>query len=389
MAKLEKVEEKRTQPVSMMSILNNLRKSFGNDAIFSGDDEVFEKADPISTGSYALDSTIGILGVPRGRITQLAGAEASGKTLMALQIVKNWQAAHPENYAIWIDAEFSFNREWAKTLGVDIDRLLIIPENLGSSIFNYLCGIPGKTNPNKKDKLGLLDELILQDKDNRCGVIVLDSIAAVEPPVEAAYDVGHQNMAAMARFMPQVLRRLTPLIYQANVAFIAINQLRVDPGVRYGNPETSPGGRAWKHFVRLLVNFSKVMDKEELILNADGEPIGHVIRAKIQKNSFAIPRDTNFAIKYLEGVAFHNAEMVELGIKFGIIQRPSNVMYVYNDKKWKGRAAVEEALLDKALFNEIWDKVKQARLSSLEVESTIATKEVLGTNEEENEEELE
>src|SRR5271154_4045612 len=102
--------EKSSQPASMMSILANLRKSFGNSSVFSGDDEILETADPISTGSYALDATIGIGGVPRGRITQLAGAEASGKTLLALSIVKNWQAQHPENWALWIDAEYSFNQ---------------------------------------------------------------------------------------------------------------------------------------------------------------------------------------------------------------------------------------------------------------------------------------
>ena len=372
--------DKYTQPASMMSVLANLRKSFGNDAIFSGDDEVLETADVISTGSYALDSTIGIGGVPRGRITQFAGAEASGKTLLALSIVKNWQAQHPDNWALWIDAEYSFNQAWAKTLGVDVTRLSVIPENLGSVIFNMLCGIPNTKNPEKKDKLGVLDEFIMQGEANRCGLIVIDSIAAIEPPVEAAYEVGKQNMAAMARFMPQALRRLAPLINEANVALVAINQLRVDPGVQYGNPETSPGGRAWKHFCRLMINFAKVNAKEELILNAEDEPIGHTVRAKIQKNSFAIPRDTKFVIKYLEGVANHNVEMLDLGVKFGVVQRPNNVMYVYDSQKWKGRETVEEAFLDKKLFNEVWERVKLAREQGLAVEAKTATKEQLGTD---------
>jgi len=378
---------KNSQPASMMSILENLRKSFGNDAIFSGDDEVLETADVISTGSYALDATIGIGGVPRGRITQLAGAEASGKTLLALSIVKNWQAQHPENWALWIDAEYSFNQAWAKTLGVDVQRLTVISENLGSVIFNMLCGIPNTKNPEKKDKLGALDGFILQGDANRCGLIVIDSIAAIESPVEASYEVGKQNMAAMARFMPQALRRIAPLLNQANVALVAINQLRVDPGVQYGNPETSPGGRAWKHFCRLMINFAKVYNKDELILNTDDEPIGHTVRAKIQKNSFAIPRDTKFVIKYLEGVANHNVEMLDLAIKFGIVQRPNNVMYLYDDQKWKGRETAEEAFLDKKIFNDVWSKVKLAREQSLVIEAKTATKEALGIND--TEEDLE
>jgi recombination protein RecA len=372
---------KKPELKSMMSILSNLRKTFGNDAVFSGDDKVLETAEPISTGSYALDDAIGIGGVPRGRITQLAGAEASGKTLMALQIVRNWQSKDPANYAIWVDSEFSFNRTWAQLLGVDVERLLIISENLGSDVFNRLCGIPNPKNPDKKDKLGILDELISQGEEHKCGVIVIDSIAAIEPPVEASYDVGKQNMAAMARFMPQVLRRITPLVYKANVALIAINQLRVDPGVQYGNPETSPGGRAWKHFCRLMINFAKVNAKEELILNAEDQPIGHTVKAKIQKNSFAIPRDTKFVVKYLEGVAHHNEEMVDLAVKYGIVERPNDVMYVYGDNKWRGRKTIEQAFLDQTLLDEIWNKVKAARENSLVEESKVATKEMLGIEE--------
>lgn len=355
--------KEKVASTSMMTVLANLRKSFGNDAVFSGEDEALETPEPISTGSYALDSTIGLGGVPRGRVTQLAGAEASGKTFMALQIIKNWQAKHPKNYAVWIDAEFSFDMDWAVKLGIDKTRLHVKSENLGSEIFNFLCGIPNQKNPEKKDKLGLLDELIASGDDS-CGVVVIDSVAAILPPVEAAYEVGKQNMAAMARFMPQALRRLVPLVHKANVALVAINQLRVDPGVQYGNPETTPGGRAWKHFCRLMINFAKVHAKEELILNADDEPIGHTVRAKIQKNSFAMCRDTKFVIKYVEGVAFHNVEMVDLGIKYGIIQRPNNVMYLYGDQKWKGRESVEQAFIDKALFEEVWEKVKLARIQT-------------------------
>lgn len=372
-------KKKKIKPISMMSIYNNLRKTFGNDAVFDGSDEILDTAEPISTSSYSLDDAIGILGVPRGRITQLAGAEASGKTLMAFQIVKNWQAKHPENYALWIDAEHSYNREWAEILGVDTDRLLVVQESLGSTIFNTLCGIPNPKDPTKKLKLGALDEMIASGEDNKCGVVVIDSIAAIEPPVEATYEVGHQNMAAMARFMPAALRRLVPLVNEANVALIAINQLRVDPGVQYGNPETTPGGRAWKHFCRLMINFAKVNAKDELILDENEQIVGHTIRAKIQKNSFAIPRDAKFVVKYLKGVVDKNVEMVELGIKYGIIERPNNVMYVYGDQKWKGREAVDQALLDEKTFDEIWTKVKTARTSDVEtskvkVEETIEEK---------------
>lgn len=382
-------ETKKVQPVSMMSILDNLRKSFGNDAVFSGDDPVLETAEPISTNSYALDSTIGLGGVPRGRITQFAGAEGSGKTLLALQVVKQWQSKHPENWAFWIDAEASLTIEWVVALGIDKSRLMVVQDNLGSDIFNYLCGIPNPKDSSKKIKLGLLDGLIAQGENNRCGVIVLDSIASIEPPVEAAYEAGHQNMAALARFLPAALRRLTPLVNESNVAFIAINQLRVDPGVKYGDPVTTPGGKALKHHCRLMINFAKVNAKEELILDADDQPIGHTVNAKIQKNSFAIPRNTKFVLKYLEGVAFHNVEMLDLGIKYGIIQRPNNVSYTYENEKWKGRENAESALIDKKLFNDVWEKVKVARATGLKLEAKTATKETLGMDDSEEIEETE
>ncbi len=384
MAKADKTD-KKPQLVSMMSILNNLKKAHGNDAVFSGDDIALETADPISTGSYVLDDAIGILGVPRGRITQLAGAEASGKTFMAFQIVKQWQMKDPANWAVWIDAECTYNKKWAETLGVDTSRIHIIPKTFGAEIFDILCGRPNPKKPEKKDKLGLLDELLAVGPDHKCGVIVLDSVAGMIPPVEAAYDVGHQNMAPMARFLPAACRRLLPMIKDTNVAFIAINQLRVDPSIQYGDPAVSPGGKALKFFSRLMINMAKVRDKDKLILDKDELPIGHTVKAKIQKNSFAIPRDAEFVIKYLEGVSNHNVEMVDLAIKYGIIERPNNVMYHYKEDKWKGRETVEDALKDKKLFNEIWEQVKLARETSLTVESETVTKEILGLEETEAE----
>lgn len=375
------------RPDGMMSVLNDLRKTFGEESVFSGDDVLLEKREGISTGSYALDDAIGILGFPRGRITQLAGAEASGKTFLALQGIKSWQAQNPNNWAVWIDAEFSFNSSWAEQLGLDLKRIMIIKENYGDVIFNQLCGIPNKDKPNDitKKKQGLLDKLIAQGVANTCGIIVLDSIACIIPPVEATYNVGHQNMAPMARFLPAALRRISPMLEKTNIAFIAINQLRVDPGVQYGNPEGSPGGRALKHACRLMINMAKSFSAEKKILDADDKPIGHTVLAKIQKNSFAIPRDAEFVIRYIEGIGNKNIEMLDLGIKYNIIERPNNTSYVYGETKWVGRKVAEEALKDEKLFAEIWEKVKYARENSLVGENKTATKEMLGLDNDQEE----
>lgn len=345
---------------SIVSIFEKLNKIHGTDSVFDASSNAYPKTEAISTGSYLLDDLTGIGGVPRGRLSQFAGAPASGKTFMALQVVKSWQQQHPENWAFWVDAEFSFNTEWAERLGVDPARVRFKRENDGQKIFDYLCGVPDSKNPGKKAKAGLLDEL-LAIKHERLGVLVIDSIAAMIPPVEASQSVGKQNMSPMARFMPAACRRIAPLAEKLKIAVIGINQVRVDPSVMYGNPETSPGGGAWKHHCRLMCNFAQVMRKDEMILNEKEVQIGHKIKIRTDKNSFALRGQTSIAIKYLEGVAFTNVEMVELALAYGVIQRPSNIMYTYKDQKWKGREAMDTALLDVSLFNEIHEEVKAAR----------------------------
>lgn len=346
-----------------MDVLRNLRKNFGNDAVFSGESFILVNADPISTGSYLLDNAVGIGGIPRGRITQFAGATTSGKTFMSLQCVKQWQHMGENNRAMWFDAEGSFEPSWAKELGIDMERLDLIRENDGAKIFNGLCGIP---NP-KTGKVigGVLPELIeLYGKESDYGLIVLDSIAGIVPPVEASYDLGHQNMASLARFLPQALRRVIPLLEKSNIAMIFINQIRVDPGVKYGNPETSPGGNALKHAEHVMINFNKSTAAEKRIENKNGEPIGHTILTRIDKNRVGLPgRKVEIRIKYKEGVVDHNVELLTLGAGFGLIARPNNRTYIYKDHKWTSKEEVLEGLSNPELIKELYKDVNECRLS--------------------------
>jgi recombination protein RecA len=341
-----------------MDVLRNLRKNFGNDAVFSGSTVLSVSADPIPTSSYALDSAIGIGGIPRGRITQFGGATRSGKTFMSLQCVKEWQKMDPKNFAVWFDAEYSFEPSWATKLGIDMDRLDVVRENDGAKIFNGLCGIPAP----KTGKIvgGVLNELIeAHGKDSGLGLIVLDSIASLVPPVEANYDLAHQNMAALARFLPQALRRICPLLERGNIAMIFINQIRVDPGVQYGNPESSPGGNGLKHAEHLMVNFNKSNAGDKKIENKNGDPIGHTIMARIDKNRVGLPgRKLDIRIKYLEGVIDHNIEMLALGIGYGLIARPNNRTYIYKTSKWTSKDEALAGLANPEIIKEIWNEVK-------------------------------
>lgn len=347
---------------TMMDVLRSLRKSFGNDAVFSGDSVVTVNADPIPTGSFVLDNAIGIGGIPRGRITQFAGATRSGKTFMSLQCVREWQQMDLKNFAIWFDAEFSFEPAWAIKLGIDMGRLDVVRENDGAKIFNALCGIP---NP-KTGKVigGTLNELIENyGKDSGCGLIVLDSIASIVPPVEAGYDLGHQNMAALARFLPPALRRVTPLLERGNIAMVFVNQIRVDPGIQYGNPETSPGGNGLKHAEHLMVNFNKSTAAEKRIENKNGDPVGHTIMARIDKNRIGLPgRKVDIRIKYLEGIIDHNIEILTLGIGYGLISRPNNRTYIYKDYKWTSKDEALSGLSDPDIIKQLWKDVNDAHI---------------------------
>jgi len=213
---------------------------------------------------------------------QFAGQESSGKTYMSLISIAEYQKANPNGWAYYIDAEFTFDSSWAASLGVDLDRVMVYRENNGVKIFERLLGRPSKTSA-VKSKLGLLD--MEKENPSGLGIIVLDSIASVQPPQEITSEVGKANMALMARFLPPELRKLTPALADTGVVFIGINQVRMDPGVMYGNPESAPGGRALRHACSTMLNFSRIAAKDSVIENDAGEKIGHHVRVRIDKNN--------------------------------------------------------------------------------------------------------
>jgi recombination protein RecA len=354
-----------TERSNIVSIWDKMNRLYGDDGMGRIGD-----VKSLTTGSKVLDEALGVWGNPRGRIIQYAGKESSGKTFMSLMAIREWQRLDPKNWAYFIDAEYSFDMEWASSLGVDTSekRLRILRSNNGSEIFEKLCGVPSKEPGKPKAKPGLLD---LVDEcggadASGLGIIVLDSIAAVAPPMELASRAGKNNMSLMARFMPPELRKLVPLLSCTDVIFIAINQVRTNPGQLFGDPESTPGGAAWKHHCSVMVHFTTQERKDSRIFNEFGDQIGHRVSARIDKNKVGQPRRRcEFDIEYLNGIINKNIEIATLGVKYGVVLRPSLVKYTYDrdgeELKWRGKDNFYNALLDGNLSEEVFNKVVIAK----------------------------
>ena len=351
--------------MDMKGIWNQMQKTYGEKtALFGADEDFVAKADVISTGSHILNNALGVNGFPQGRVIQLCGRESSGKTMMSLIAISNWQKQDPKNWALFIDCEATFSPEWAAKLGVDLSRLKVHKSNSGKEVFEMLCGVPHKELGKKKAKDGLLDVIFENGgaEQTGLGVIVLDSVAAMQPPILETSGVADHQIAPMGRFLSSNLPRLVSLLAKTNIAFIGINQLRIALGT-YGNPESSPGGSALKHASSLIINLKQSGKSEDKILNESGDMIGHYVNFKIDKNKVASPfKKGKFAIEYLKGIVREGEEIVDVAISHNIISRPNNVMYEYGEEKWKGRDNVNQAVeeneeLKRELLNKIYAQI--------------------------------
>ena len=349
-----------TKELTSGEAFKQLEELFGDDSIFHPSS--VEEIETISTKSPGLDFAIGRGGIPRGRVTQFAGKEASGKTFLALQVAAQWQSQDPENCFAFLDAEYTYDPKWAASFGVDNDRVFLVKSNNAERLFG---GLVGKTKVNsqtkKETKVNGLFDMIESgiickyphpdgEKTNtlnlaKCGVIIVDSIAAMQAPMERQSDVGKQNMAVMARFLSVELRKITPGAAQSNTAVIFINQLRVDPGQMFGNPETSPGGRALKHACSLMINFAPMGGADNLLLDGNGIQVGHRVRAKVLKNKVAPPGPRcEFFIEYMKGISQREQELLDLGTILGYWERPGARSYIINDIKCSSKEAALEAI---------------------------------------------
>ena len=313
--------------------LGKIEKDFGKGTIMKLGDHAIENIQVISTGSIGLDAALGIGGLPRGRVIEIYGPEASGKTTLAIHAIA--EAQKNGGIAAIIDAEHTFDRNYAEKLGVDVENLLISQPDNG------------------EQALEITDNLI---RSGALDIVVIDSVAALTPKAEIEGEMGDSKMGLQARLMSQALRKLTANISKTNTSCVFINQLREKIGIMFGNPETTTGGNALKFYASVRLDIRRTSQLKE------GEEItGSRTRVKIVKNKLAPPfRKADFDILYGEGIS-QLGEIVDLGTDFNIIKK-SGSWFSYGDTKiGQGRDAVKQILKDNPeLYDELKTKVQEA-----------------------------
>ena len=320
-------EKKKSAPVSsgpvkpedkkkaLETALAQIEKNFGKGAIMRLGDDIPVNVEAISTGSLSLDLALGIGGVPRGRIVEIYGPESSGKTTLALHILASAQKTGGE--VAFIDVEHALEPAYARALGVDIDSLLISQPDTG------------------EQALEITEQLV---RSGALDVVVVDSVAALLPRSELEGEMGESSVGVIARLMSQALRKLAGTVSRPNCIVVFINQLREKIGVMYGNPETTPGGRALKYFSSVRIDVRRIET-----LKVGGEMIGNRTRAKIVKNKVAPPfKEAEFDIIYGEGIS-KIGEIVDLGVKLDLIDK-AGAWYTYGDVRVQGRDSMKEFL---------------------------------------------
>jgi len=313
--------------------IGKIEKDFGKGTIMKLGDHAIENIQVISSGSIGLDAALGIGGFPRGRVIEIYGPEASGKTTLAIHAIA--EAQKNGGIAAIIDAEHTFDRNYAEKLGVDVENLLISQPDNG------------------EQALEITDNLI---RSGALDIVVIDSVAALTPKAEIEGEMGDSKMGLQARLMSQALRKLTANISKTNTSCVFINQLRDKIGVIFGNPETTTGGNALKFYASVRVDIRRTNQLKE-----GEEIIGNRTRVKIVKNKLAPPfKKADFDILYGEGIS-QLGEIVDLGVDFDIIKK-SGSWFSYGDTKLgQGRDAVKQIIKDNPeLYDELKAKVSEA-----------------------------
>ncbi len=302
---------------ALETAIAKIEKDYGKGTIMRLGEDITVNVEALSTGSLSLDLALGIGGVPRGRIIEIYGPEASGKTTLALHVVASAQKCGGE--AAYIDVEHALEPAYARALGVDIDSLLISQPDTG------------------EQALDIAESLV---RSGAIDVLVVDSVAALIPKAELEGEVGDTVVGALARLMSQAMRRLAGAISKNNCTVIFINQLRQKIGVFYGNPETTPGGLALKYYASVRVDVRRVET-----LKANGEMIGNRTRAKVVKNKVAPPfREAEFDIMYGEGIS-RIGEIIDLGVKLEVIDK-AGAWFTVNGQRIQGRDGVRDYLVN-------------------------------------------
>ena len=312
--------------------ISQVDKQYGKGSIMHLDQDQplsFQKS--ISTGCLSLDVALGVGGVPRGRVIEIYGPESSGKTTLALHIIA--EAQKSGGYAAFIDAEHALDPVWAEKLGVNIKELLVSQPDHG------------------EQALEITETLV---RSGALDIIVVDSAAALVPRAELEGEMGDTHVGLQARLMSQALRKLTGTVSRSGTAVIFINQIREKIGVVYGNPETTPGGRALKFYTSVRMEIRRVTTIK------DGQDaVGNRTRVKVVKNKVAPPfKQTEFDIMYNQGISYEG-DIIDLALKAEVVQKMGSWFSYGDNKIGQGRENAKQFLIDNEKErNEIVEKVK-------------------------------
>ncbi|TSC83094.1 MAG: recombination protein RecA [Parcubacteria group bacterium Gr01-1014_19] len=324
--------EKAGGKVDMDSLLSSLQEKFGEGAIMKLGDAKKLNVESIPTGSFSLDLALGVGGLPKGRIVEIYGPESSGKTTLALNVIA--QAQRKGGKAAFIDAEHAMDPEYAGKLGVKTKELLISQPDNGEEALNILESLV---------RSGIID------------VVVVDSVAALTPKVEIEGEMGAQYMGLQARMMSQALRKLTAISAKSNTMVIFINQLREKIGIVFGNPETTPGGRALKFYSSVRIDVRK-----EAVIKKGEDVVGNRVRAKVVKNKVAAPfKIAEFDIMYGTGMSYE-ADVANAALKYGVMTKAGASYSFEGEKLGVGIENVKAKLVeDKKLLQALEKRVKE------------------------------
>lgn len=318
--------------------MEQITKAYGDGAIMKmGEKRSDMSVEVVPTGCLPLDIALGVGGLPRGRVTEIFGPEASGKTTVCLHVVA--EAQKLGGTCAFIDVEHALDPTRAATVGVNLDNLLISQPDNG------------------EQALEIVETLV---RSNAVDVIVVDSVAALVPKAEIEGEMGDSMMGVQARLMSQALRKLTGAISKSKTVVIFTNQIRQKIGVMFGNPETTPGGLALKFYSSVRIDLRKIAN----IKTASGDPIGSQHRARIIKNKIAPPfKDCEFDIMNTEGISVYGG-LVDLAVQHGLIIK-SGAFFKLGDQNIQGREGVkkyfkENPKIAKDYRDKIWDKVQKA-----------------------------
>ncbi|WPM31204.1 recombinase RecA [Hydrogenobacter sp. T-2] len=324
----ETLEKKK----ALENALTSIERRFGKGSIMPLKNAEKVKVDVIPTGSLALDIATGIGGIPKGRVIEIFGPESSGKTTLALHIIA--EAQKRGGIAVFIDAEHALDPKYAEKIGVDTENLYISQPDYG------------------EQALEIAESLIAS---NAVDVIVVDSVAALVPKDELEGEIGEAHVGKQARLMSQALRKLKGMAHKANTAIVFINQLREKIGVMFGNPETTPGGRALKFFADMRLDVRRIGDVKD-----SGEKTGSRVRVKVVKNKLAPPfQEAEFDVLYGEGIC-KLCDLIDVASELKVINK-SGAWYSYGDiRLGQGKEQAKKFLMENPeIANEIEKKVRE------------------------------